>query len=424
MLAFGIGLVAGALVIFGVSIVQHKSPLSVLIQSAAPTPQQLFNKDRIMILVVGRDYDYNEKDEETSKAARSDVIQVYSLDFANHKINELSVLRDTDVILPNGREAKINQALSDGGIPEAQAVIAKFLDIPPFDRWVALRINSAKSVVDAIGGVDIVVTETLDYDDSWGHLHIHFKPGKYHMNGEQAISYARFRHDWCGDPCRTKRQQQVIHAIADKLKNNKLNDLAHAASLVNIVLHNVDTNMSSSELTSLAASFSDMDPKAIQFATLPYVDTKDTAVAGNTLIIDPNVKRKMVQKLLLEPPAPVATADAGALANLAPSSVKVDVKNGTGIAGEAKKVADALRAKGFVIGSVGNADKSDYGTTEIHEHTMVTFAGAKVRSELSPKFKSVPILSDPATTPAPASDVTVIVGKDFLSATKPQASLK
>lgn len=424
MLAFGIGLVAGALAIFGVSIVQHKSPLSVLIQSAAPTPQQLFNKDRIMVLVVGRDYDYNEKDEETSKAARSDVIQVFSLDFTNHKLNELSVPRDMDVILPNGHEAKINQALSDGGIPEAQAVIAKFLGIPPFDRWVALRINSAKSVVDAIGGVDLVVKEQLDYDDSWGHLHIHFKPGKYHMNGEQAISYARFRHDWCGDPCRIKRQQQVLHAIADKLKNNKLNDLAHATTLIGIIRKNVDTNMSPAELTSLAAAFSDIDPKTIATDQVPYVDTKDTVMAGNVLIPDENAKRKLVQKLLLEPPAPVATADAGALAAVAPSSVKVDVKNGTGIAGEAKKVADALRAKGFVIGSVGNADKSDYDTTEIHEHTMVTFAGAKVRSELNPKFKSVPIVSDPTTTPAPNSDVTVIVGKDFLTAIKPQASLK
>lgn len=423
LLAFGIGLIAGAFTIFVVSVIQHKSMITVLMQSAAPTPQQLFGKDRILMLVVGRDYDYDEKDQETSKASRSDVIQVFSLDFVNHRINELSVPRDMDVILPNGHEAKINQALSDGGVPEAEAVIAKFLEVPPFDTWVALRINSAKSVIDAIGGVDIVVKEQLDYDDSWGHLHIHFKPGKYHMNGEQAVSYARFRHDWCGDPCRIKRQQQVIHAIADKLKNNKLNDLAHAATLIDIIRKNVDTNMTATQLTSLAAAFSDIDPKTIVTDQVPYVDTKDTAMAGNVLIPDENAKRRLVQKLLLEPPAPVASPDAGALAAIAPATVKVDVKNGTGIAGTARKVADALRAKGFAIGDVGNADRSDYDATEIHEHTLVTFAGAKVRSALTPRFQHTPIVTDASPSPAPKSDVTVIVGKDFLSAVKPQASI-
>ena len=127
---------------------------------------------------------------------------------------------------------------------------------------------------------------------------------------------------------------------------------------------------------------------------------------------------------MLEPPAPVPSPDAGMLANVAPSTVKVDVKNGTGIPGTAKKVADALRAKGFVIASVGNADNSDYAATEIHEHTIVTFAGAKVRSALDPKFKNVTIVSETAPSPSPSSDVTIIVGKDFLAASKQQASIK
>lgn len=426
-LALGVCFIVAAAGILVVAAITHKNPLVVVTESFVQPPQALFNKDRILVLLVGRDYDYNEKDEETSKIARSDVIQVYSLDFTNHAVNEISVPRDMDVILPNGREAKINQALSDGGIPEAEVVIAKFLGVPPFDRWVALRINSTKQIIDAVGGIDVPVKEQMDYDDTWGHLHIHFKPGMHHMNGEQAVGYARFRHDACGDPCRITRQQQVMHILVAKLKNNKLNDLAHITALTSTFKNNVDTNLSTTEMVSLAVAFAGIDPKTMKTAQIPYVDTKDTLYAGNVLIPDQTAKQKMVSQLLLQtpaPPAPASSPDPATLAAIAPSTVKVDVKNGTGTPGTAHKVADALRAKGFVIGAVGNAATSDYLTSEIHEHTAVTFAGAKVRSLLSAKFKNIPIVSDATTAAAPSSDVTIIVGKDFLTASSQQASLK
>ena len=34
----------------------------------------------------------------------------------------------------------------------------------------------------------------MDYDDNWGHLHIHLKPGLQHLNGQQAMGFVRFRH--------------------------------------------------------------------------------------------------------------------------------------------------------------------------------------------------------------------------------------
>ncbi|MBC5814913.1 MAG: LCP family protein, partial [Candidatus Eremiobacteraeota bacterium] len=329
MLALGVAFIVGALGIFGVAIAKHENPLQVLTQSVVPDPQAVFNKDRILVLVVGRDYDYNDKDFEMSKNARSDLIQVYSMDFVNHTINEVSVPRDMDVVL-NGHENKINQALSDGGITESEAVVAKFLGIPGIDRYVALRINSSKQLIDAIGGIDVPVKETMDYDDSWGHLHIHFKAGKlYHMNGEAAVSYGRFRHDACGDPCRIERQQQVIHLIAGKLKSNKLNDLAHLGQLIDIMKKSVDTNMSTTELLSLAGAFQNLDAKTIRMAQVKYIDTKDTPYGGNVLIADDAQKQKIVNQLLLEP-APVAGSPSpGDLSAIAPSSIKVDVKNGS-----------------------------------------------------------------------------------------------
>jgi len=417
-IAIAIAVIAAGAAVYGVAVSRHENFLAVLAQSVAPDPRQLFGKDRVLILLMGKDYDYNLQDYETSKASRSDVIQVYSVDLVSHRVNELSVPRDMDVILPNGTEAKINEALSEGGVPEAETVISKFLGVPGFDRYVVLRINATKSIIDAIGGIDVPVKEQMDYDDNWGHLHIHFKPGMHHMNGEQAVSYARFRHDACGDPCRITRQQQVFRIIVNKLKNNKFNDLAHAGTLIGVFQRNVDTNLSSTEMLALAASFFNLDPKTIKTAQVPYVDTKDTLTAGNVLIPDDVTKKKLVTALLI-PPSP-APSQAKQIVALLPSSVRVAVMNATGIAGEARKIADGLRTKGFVIATIGNAPAAY--SSEIHDYTTQMLAGAKVRAALPGSFANVPIVTEPANA-APQNDVTIIVGRD-ITATAPEASLK
>ena len=74
----------------------------------------------------------------------------------------------------------------------------------------------------------------------------------YHMNGEQVQGYSRFRHDECSDPCRTKRQQQVMRILAQKLTRDKLNDLTHVGQLIGVFRRDVTTNMSTDELKALA----------------------------------------------------------------------------------------------------------------------------------------------------------------------------
>ena len=53
-------------------------------------------------------------------------------------------------------------------------------------------------MVDALGGVDVNVEHEMHYDDNWGHLHVHLKPGFQHLNGDQAVGFARYRHGNAG----------------------------------------------------------------------------------------------------------------------------------------------------------------------------------------------------------------------------------
>jgi LCP family protein required for cell wall assembly len=415
----------------------HRSPIQVLTLQLTPSPQELFGKDHVLVLAEGLDYDYNGKDEEYSTQSRSDIIKAIDLDFRTDNIYVLSVPRDMDAILPNGEENKINEAQAEGGVHEAQAVIAKWLGIPGFDRYVILRIDATKDLINAIGGIDIDPKNSdalmhagpngpIDYDDSWGHLHIHFKPGMQHLNGDQAVAYARFRHDWCSDPCRIMRQDQVMHAALNKLRSDKFNTLVHLNDLVNVFQRDVQTNLTRTEEVSLASAFIRMPKNGLHTAKIDYVDTKLLADGGEVLIPNQAEKERLVKNMLLDPPVPTPAPDAAAIAAIDPLSVRVDVENGTSIPGVARRVAGLLKRKGFAIGTIGDASRSDVTTTEVREHTHITFAALRVRDALGKAGAGAQVVAvaespDPNASAAP-SDVTVIVGQDLAEALTQQAS--
>ena len=316
LVALGVGSVA---IGFGATqqfLPGHRTPIESLREVVVPSPERVFGKADLRVLVVGLDYDYTESDIESSAHSRSDIIMAVRLDFARHRIDELSVPRDMVATMPNGRQAKINQAQSDGGVRESETVVAQWLGSPAFDRYVVLRIDTMKDLIDALGGVSVDVKNSaalrlagpngpVDYDDSWGHLHVHLKPGIQHLDGQQAVGYARFRHDWCSDPCRILRQQQVIHAIADKLASNKAITILRARALVDVIRKDVETNLRPAEQLSLAVAFANLTPKDVVTAQVPYVGSIELPDYGDSILPDEAAKRALVARMLADPlPAP------------------------------------------------------------------------------------------------------------------------
>jgi LCP family protein required for cell wall assembly len=430
LLSIGIAIVGFIAVVAGFSIGQHKNPLQVVLEPVVPTPQQVFGKNHLLVLVVGLDYDYNNKDEEYSSQSRSDVIKAVNIDFDNKQAYVLDVGRDMVATLPNGERAKINEAQSDGGIKESRKVVAQFLGIPKFDRYVILRADSMKDIINAIGGITIDVKDSdcissgacknqspLNYTDTWGHLYIHLKPGVQHLNGAQAVGYARYRHDWCGDPCRMKRQDQVVGAMVQKIKGNKLNTLLHANDLIKVIQRNVTTDLTEGEMVALADYFLDFSTSDLHTAQLGWTPVT-LPDGGDATLVDPTDLATKVRTMLIAPPTPLPSPDALALASISPGTVHVDVENGSGVRGAAHRVAEALQKQGFIIDDVGDASSSDVATTEVQQHSSVNYVGARVRESLPSAAQEAPIVS--AAVPAtPHSDVTVIVGKDIASPVPP-----
>src|SRR5581483_6541308 len=196
-----------------------------------------------------------------------------------------------------------------------------------------------------------------------------------------------------------KRQQQVEHAFVEKLRGDKMNTLLHLNDLLAVFNRDVSTNLSRQEQLSLAVAFADMPKDGVVTDQVPYVDDKVVADGGDVIIPDEAKKAQLVQDMLLDPPLP----DASAVAAVAPATVRVDVENGTGVAGVAKRVAAMLRRQGFTIADVGNSG-SLLETTALHEHTHITFAGLRVRQALGKAAGKARVISEsPSPVPQPSA---------------------
>jgi len=268
------------------------------------------------------------------------------------------------------------------------------------------------------------VNGPLDDDDTWGHLPIHLKPGLQHLNGDQAVGYARFRHDWCSDPCRIMRQQVVLRAVVHKLTSDKLNTLMRLNGLLASLNRDVSTNFKTQEEVSIATALADMPHDGLVTKQIPYVGEVTLPDGGSAISPDESKRTQLVTGMLIAPPQPTAPPDSGALAAVAPGSVSVDIENGTGVPGLAKRVAALLRSEGFKIGQVGNAASGNVATTEVREHSRVAMAGLKVRNGLGSRASRVPVISETVSSQTPSpSDVTVIIGDDLVTAmSSPPAS--
>jgi LCP family protein required for cell wall assembly len=419
----------------------HRSLQQEIVNIFIPPPEQIFGKDRISILVLGIDYNYTDRDIEFSAGARSDTIFVATLDFPTRGVSLLSIPRDMEVTLPKGQSDKINAAYGEGGPREADQVIGAFLGIPKtstgryFDRYIVLRVDASKDLINAIGGIDVDVMNSnaitksgpngpLNYDDNWGHLHIHLQPGMQHLDGAQAVGYVRFRHDWCSDPCRILRQQQVMRTIVDKLKRDKFNDVAHIRDLLGVSKRDMETNLSLDEELSLATAFAQVDQAGIKTGQLAYTGDRDVAV-GDVLIPDTAKNQKLISELILGPLGAPPTIPPSVVSNIKPSDLAVDVLNGSGIPGLARKLAAVLRTKGYNIAKVANADTYGHAQTQILEHSRIFGAGERVRSDIT-VIPGLTVTADPGPAPPSGwkSDVTVIVGKDFADAATAQPAAR
>lgn len=180
------------------------------------------------------------------EGGRTDTIILATVNPKDKTIQKMSIPRDTYVEIPDqNRKSKINGAYNSG-LQSTVNTVENFLHVP-IDYYVTVDFGGFKNIVDEIGGIDVNVPfDFWQYTDTKPRYKVYFKKGNQHLNGTEALAYARMRkRDPRGDFGREERQQQAMLAIIDKLKTPET--LFKIDKYASVFSKNVKTNMSLSE---------------------------------------------------------------------------------------------------------------------------------------------------------------------------------
>lgn len=141
---------------------------------------------------------------------RSDTMMVVHIPADGKGVTVMSILRDSWVDIPGYGTAKINAALSWGGVPLAVRTVEGLLNVR-LDHVVMIDLAGFKAVTDAVGGVDIDNPQGFDSSQLPGR---YFPAGPQHLNGTEALAFVRERYAFSdGDFQRVRNQQMVVNAI-------------------------------------------------------------------------------------------------------------------------------------------------------------------------------------------------------------------
>ena len=229
------------------------------------------------------------RDASLDKGTRSDTIMIASLNQETGEIKVTSIYRDTLLQLSDGTYNKANSAYSFGGVEGAVAFLNKNLDMN-IDHYVTVNFNAMIDIVDALGGIEVDLTEDELYwtNEYCGETSIvtdkSYEPltaaGVQTLGGVQATAYCRIRYTAGSDFKRTERQRLVIQKIAEKLQTA---NLATINKIVDEVFSEVGTNFTMQEILSYAKDFKKY--KLGEMTGFPYsVGTATLSGVGSSVI--------------------------------------------------------------------------------------------------------------------------------------------
>lgn len=150
----------------------------------------------------------------------TDVNMIITVDPINRKVLLTSIPRDYYVNLPSFGDDAYDKLTHAGyyGIEESAKAIENLLDID-INYYVKVNFSTIEGVIDAIEGVDVYSDYSFKADIYPDYFT--FKKGMNHLNGKQALAFARERHSFKdGDVQRVKNQQKVLTAIINKVTSS------------------------------------------------------------------------------------------------------------------------------------------------------------------------------------------------------------
>lgn len=407
-----------------------ETPLPVAPQADLPAPWD--GASRVNVLVMGLDtqptYDAAGNvvvSPDRVGAARSDTMIVLTIDPQTKTAGMLSVPRDLWVNIPGFGYNRINTAYFDGesaklpggGPALAMKTVEQVLGIP-IQYYAQVEFWSFSKFIDDIGKIYLFVPKKITLDPFGpGNDHVVLSADWHWLNGARALAYARNRHTADGDVDRSRRQEDVIFAIRDRLLDptNFPFVVANAAYLYKDIQAGINTNLTPQEVLSLASLGSQIPKASIK-----------RAVIDNTMVTFATVMMDGTNAQVLKPvPDKIREvrdsifSSGGVLSPMAKGANPIDlvkqegcttrVLNGTYTTGLANKTADYLKSLGInVVGTDTATQFPSYSIVIDHRGCPYTLKYFKDLFRLGAGNQIVSNY-DPSAT----ADIEIIVGDDW-----------
>lgn len=268
------------------------------------------------------------------------------------------------------------------------------------DHYAEIGLLGFSLITDALGGVDVCLKEAV-YEPLSG---ADFPAGWQKLNGPQALSFVRQRHDLPrGDLDRVTRQQAVMASLAHKVISGKtlsspatLNRLEDAVQRSVVLSDGWDVMEFAEQLQNLAAG-------NVAFATIPWLQENGWSDDGmqSVVRVDPDAVKEWVAGLLTD-------QDEGKTEELAytPDKTTVDVINATDVNGLAAAVSQVLANKGFTRGLTGNHEGAPPTGSQVQAARTDDLGAQAISRDLG----DLPVVEDPSVAPG---TVRVVLADDY-----------
>jgi LCP family protein required for cell wall assembly len=357
-------------------------------------------------------------------ASNTDTIILVRIPDNGKSATAISIPRDTYLSAPGLGKTKINgvygqtkeekrvslvesgmapdEAEREGTEAGREALIKTVADLTgvTVDHYAEIGLLGFSLITDALGGVNVCLKEPV-FEPLSG---ADFPAGPQKLNGPQALSFVRQRHELPrGDLDRVVRQQVVMSSLAHQVISGKtlsspatMNRLQSAIQRSVVLSSGWDIMDFVNQLQKLAAG-------KIAFATIPVLDESGWSDDGmhSVVRVDPHQVQDWVGGLLQDQ----AKGKTEELA-YSPGKTSASVLNDTDINGLAASVSEVLTAKGFSTGKVGNNDAAHVSNSQVQAANADDVGAKAIAKELG----GLPVI---ANTSVPQGAVRVVLGNDY-----------
>ena len=249
-------------------------------KSDAITNLAPFPSAPVMVLVVG--IDANQLGESSNQAAplgraNADALLLLRMS-ADEPLQVLQIPSEIAVQLPgNDQPISLASLWQRGGVAllndAIQEILGQTQQAP--QRYVVMPRTALRTVVDALGDVDLVLNETYQHNDKSQGYSIKLQAGRQRLNGERAEQFVRYRETPLDNANRRTRQQDLIVALVEQLKDSSV--ISSLPLLVGQLESELDTNLSRREQLSLAVALI-ASPPPVRITQVPLARRVDNQI--------------------------------------------------------------------------------------------------------------------------------------------------